>query len=81
MISYDVSFSVLRSSRRITIPASTHYAATGLMTQISLLSDIALYVRATTSLSIFCFLGYLPDTVDELLVNTAVSNIGMAVCF
>ena len=36
-------------------PKSTHRAATSLMTLISWLSDIPLYMRTTTSLSIFLF--------------------------
>ena len=76
---WQVPFSVGLLSLRIIVRKSTHYAAMDMMTLISWLSYISLYVSATTSLTIFLFRGYLSCTVVEVFVNTAVLNFGLAV--
>ena len=54
-----MSFSVWLISLRIVVLKSTHHAATSLMTLISWLSDIPLYISTTAPLSIFLFPGIL----------------------
>ena len=75
----SVSFSVWLISLGIVVPKSTHHAATSLMTLISWLSYIPLYMRTPTSLSIFLFPGYLRCNEVGVLVNRAALNFGVPV--